>query len=86
MPSPQTTKASPSASERPALDVEIVSSEFEDGWDIGFLPDGRALVTERAGRVTMLSSTRAGALATAVEMDLSGVYARGEGGLMGLVV
>lgn len=86
VPSPQTTNASLSASERPALDVEIVSSELEDGWDIGFLPDGRALVTERAGRVTMLSSTRAGALATAVEMDLSGVYARGEGGLMGLVV
>jgi glucose/arabinose dehydrogenase len=69
-----------------ALDVEVVTDEIEHGWDIGFLPDGGALVTERAGRITHLSSTRAGAVVTRVDADLDEVYASGEGGLLGMVV
>lgn len=66
----------------PALQVETVVSGLENAWDLGFLPDGGVLVTERPGRVQLV---RDGA-ATEVEMDLSSVYARGEGGLMGLLV
>ena len=49
-------------------------------------PTGRVLVTERGGRLSLLSSTAPGATVSPVRADLSDVWARGEGGLMGLVV
>ena len=76
----------PPMGEVPALDVEVVTDEIEHGWDIGFLPDGGALVTERGGRLTHLSSTMPGAEVTRVDADLGGVFASGEGGLLGMVV
>jgi aldose sugar dehydrogenase len=76
----------PPVGEVPALSVEVVTDRIEHGWDIGFLPDGGALVTERAGRITHLSSTAPGAEVTRVEADLRGVFASGEGGLLGMVV
>ena len=76
----------PPMGEVPALQVQVVAEGLEHGWDIGFLPDGGALVTERAGRFTHLSSTGAAATVTRVEADLSGVFASGEGGLLGMVV
>ena len=76
----------PPMGEVPALDVEVVTDEIEHGWDIGFLPDGGALVTERGGRLTHLSSTAPGAEVTRVDADLGGVFASGEGGLLGMVV
>ena len=60
----------PPMGEVPALDVEVVTDEIEHGWDIGFLPDGGALVTERGGRLTHLSSTAPGAEVTRVDADL----------------
>jgi len=69
----------------PALKVAVVVDGLSDVWDIAVLPDGRALVTERDGRITLLSGTQAGATATPVQVDLADVYARGEGGLMGMV-
>ena len=69
----------------PALKVAVVADGLSDVWDIAVLPDGRALVTERDGRITLLSGTQAGATATPVQADLPDVYARGEGGLMGMV-
>jgi aldose sugar dehydrogenase len=83
---PPVTVTAPPVGEVPALEVEVVTDELEHGWDIGFLPDGGALVTERAGRITHLSTTRAGAEVTRVDVDLSGVFASGEGGLLGMVV
>lgn len=76
----------PPMGEVPALQVDVVAEGLEHGWDIGFLPDGGALVTERAGRIAHLSSTEPGAVLTPVEADLSGVLASGEGGLLGMVV
>jgi glucose/arabinose dehydrogenase len=70
----------------PGLRVTPVAAGFEIPWDVGFLPDGRVLMTERPGRISLLSSTRPGATVTPVQADLDDVYARGEGGLMGLVV
>jgi glucose/arabinose dehydrogenase len=69
----------------PALTVSVVADGLNDVWDVAVLPDGRALVTERDGRIVLLSGTRAGATATPVDADLADVYARGEGGLMGTV-
>ncbi len=68
------------------LRVQRVAAGFEHPWDIGFLPGGELLVTERPGRLTLLSGGKPGAQRTQVEADLSDVYAVGEGGLMGLVV
>jgi glucose/arabinose dehydrogenase len=70
----------------PELRVEVVADGLEHVWDLGFLPDGRVLFTERDGRISLLSSDRPGATATELNADLSDVYATGEGGLMGLVV
>lgn len=69
----------------PTLAVSVVADGLDDVWDIAVLPDGRALVTERDGRIALLSGTQAGAAVTPVAADLADVYARGEGGLMGMV-
>jgi aldose sugar dehydrogenase len=88
--SSETTQATPSPAPRssmvPALDVEVVAGGFEHGWDIGFLPDGRALVTERPGRISIVSGLREGATRSQVRADLDDVFVSGEGGLMGMVV
>ncbi|GAA5138708.1 PQQ-dependent sugar dehydrogenase [Pseudonocardia adelaidensis] len=70
----------------PELQVEAVASGLSHVWDIGFLPDGEALVTERGGRIALLSGIGPGATDRDVNADLSDVYVRGEGGLMGMVV
>jgi len=82
---PATTVA-PTRTGIPELQVELVASGLSHVWDIGFLPDGRALVTEREGRIALLSGIGPGATVREVNADLSDVYVRGEGGLMGMVV
>lgn len=76
----------PSVAQAPNLNVEIVSRGLEHGWDIGFLPDGQVLVTERPARISLLSSSLPGATRTAVTADLADVMVGGEGGLLGMVV
>ena len=66
---------------QPTLRVEVVADQLEHPWDIGFLPDGSALVTQRPGRLVLLSHG-----VRPVRVDLTDVYAEGEGGLMGLVI
>ncbi|MGH3931854.1 MAG: PQQ-dependent sugar dehydrogenase [Pseudonocardiaceae bacterium] len=70
----------------PAVQVEVLASGLEHIWDIGWLPDGSALITERPARIRLLSATRPDAKLTQVAVDLDDVYVRGEGGLMGLAV
>jgi glucose/arabinose dehydrogenase len=70
----------------PALKVEQVAHGLSHGWDIGFLPDGKVLVSQRPGRLTLLSGSRPGATSTEVRADFSDLLVRGEGGLMGMVV
>jgi len=79
--SPASTSA-----DAPELAVEKVVGGLQHGWDIGFLPDGKVLLTERPGRLKLLDRSTPGATATPVEADLGDVGARGEGGLMGLVI
>ncbi|MGL5911116.1 MAG: hypothetical protein ACRCZP_14010, partial [Phycicoccus sp.] len=50
----------------PRLAVETVTGGLEHGWDVGFLPDGRALVTERPARISVVSGLREGARRTTV--------------------
>jgi glucose/arabinose dehydrogenase len=70
----------------PEIRVDVLAAGLEHVWDIGFLPGGSALITERPAQIRLLSTTRPGARVTEVAADLDDVYVAGEGGLMGLVV
>ena len=70
----------------PVFKIEEVYGDLQHGWDIGFLPDGKVLVTERIGRFTLLSSGRPGATATRLKADTSDILVQGEGGLLGMVI
>jgi glucose/arabinose dehydrogenase len=65
------------------LEVRTVAIGLEIPWDIAFLPDGSAFVTERPGRVRLLQPD--GTLQTA-PVALVDVSAQGEGGLLGLAL
>lgn len=75
--------------------VEVVADGLTNPWDIAPLPDGSFLVDERAGRLVVIdpagavtpagAETPAGAV-TEVDADLDDLFARGETGLMGLVL
>ncbi len=84
--SPAAGSAVPSRSGTPELRVQVVAEGLSQVWDVGFLPDGQVLVTEREGKLSLLSGTSPGATVRPVQADLDDVYARGEGGLMGMVV
>ncbi|GIF42868.1 PQQ-dependent sugar dehydrogenase [Actinoplanes xinjiangensis] len=64
------------------LAVATVVAGLEHPWDLGFLPDGRILLTERPARFRLVD----GGTASEVRADLTDVSVGGEGGLMGLVV
>lgn len=82
--------ATPSSTVRtdrtPGFKIEQVAGGLEHGWDIGFLPDGKVLISERVARFTLLSSGLPGATATRVRADLGDVLVQGEGGLLGMVI
>jgi glucose/arabinose dehydrogenase len=78
--------ADPTRAGTPDLAVTEVASGLEDVWDIGVLPDGRLLLTERDGRLTLLSGAEEGATATEVDADFGDLLAQGEGGLLGMVI
>jgi glucose/arabinose dehydrogenase len=67
----------------PAPRVETVATGLEIPWENAFLPDRRALVTERPGRVRLLG--RGGRLRPRPIARVPG-SAAGEGGLLGLAV
>ncbi|MFI9011951.1 PQQ-dependent sugar dehydrogenase [Actinosynnema sp. NPDC053489] len=75
--------SAPSAQAPGGLRVEVVASGLTHPWDVGFLPDGRMLVPQRPGRIALVT---ADGEVSDVEADLGDVAARGEGGLMSLVV
>ncbi len=60
------------------LAVERIAGGLENPWALAFLPDGRLLVTERPGRLRILSG---GALSEPIT-GVPDVYARGQGGLL----
>ncbi|GAA1261289.1 PQQ-dependent sugar dehydrogenase [Saccharothrix xinjiangensis] len=80
--SQETGGSAPSTTAPEGLVVEVVASGLAHPWDVGFLPDGRMLVPQRPGRIALVEGGRV----TDVEADLGDVAARGEGGLMSLVV
>lgn len=65
------------------LAVETIATGLDHPWALAFLPDGRLLVTERPGRMRIAS--RGGTLSRPLE-GLPAVYARGQGGLLDVVL
>ena len=58
---PAAGTAAPARTGTPELRVGVVAGGLSHVWDVGFLPDGQVLVTERAGRLSLLSGTQPGA-------------------------
>jgi aldose sugar dehydrogenase len=64
--------------------IVTLTSGLENPWGLAFLPDGRMLVTERAGKLRVI--TRDGKLDPAPVTGLPRVDAQGQGGLMDVVL
>lgn len=65
----------------PQLETQTVVEGLEHVWDVKFLPSGELLLTERGGTLSVIKGEKVSVVA-----EISGVRARGEGGLMGLAV
>jgi len=63
--------------------VSTVATGLNVPWDLAFLPDGSALVTERPGRVRLLTVDRKLRRAPLARLAVS---AQGEGGLLGVAI
>lgn len=84
----QTTFARPGAatvvkSELHAFKLETVVIGLETPWGVDFLPDGRALVTEKPGRLRIIEN---GALVPTPVGGIPAVLANGQGGLLDVAV
>ncbi len=66
-----------------AFDVVTVAEGLQNAWSLAFLPGGKMLVTERPGRLRVVSAD--GKLSAAVT-GLPAVDARGQGGLLDVVL
>lgn len=65
------------------LDVQVLASGLNHPWSIAFMPDGQMLVTERAGRLRMVSPD--GKLSEPIK-GLPTVFAKDQGGLLGVAL
>jgi glucose/arabinose dehydrogenase len=70
-------------STRGVVTAETVTGGLVNPWAIEFLPDGRALVTERPGRLRVLSPS--GQLSAPVT-GVPAVFAQGQGGLLDVAI
>jgi glucose/arabinose dehydrogenase len=64
-------------------EVQVVATGLEIPWEIAFLPDDSALVTERPGRIRLLGADGELRPEPVATVDVS---AQGEGGLLGLAL
>ncbi len=72
------TKA-PAPAAKSAYKVQIVAQGLEHPWGLAFLPDGRMLVTERPGRLRLVTSD--GKISPPIS-GVPAVHARDQGGLL----
>lgn len=78
------TLAAPHASAQQArapaqMRVETLARDLENPWSLAFLPDGRMLVTERPGRLRLVSAN--GQISAPIS-GVPAVWAHGQGGLL----
>ncbi|MEK9660977.1 MAG: PQQ-dependent sugar dehydrogenase [Alphaproteobacteria bacterium] len=67
-------------SEKATYRTVTVASGLDHPWSLAFLPDGRMLVTERAGKLRVITAD--GTLLPDPVAGVPEVYARGQGGLL----
>ena len=90
----RTSRSAPSAEDRAPAErrlarssggprVSTVATGLQIPWDLAFLPDGSALVTERPGRVRLLTRDRRLRREPLARIAVS---AQGEGGLLGVAI
>jgi glucose/arabinose dehydrogenase len=72
----------PADTTAPIVDRTVWQTGLSNPWDVAFLPDSTAIITERPGRVRVRRTN--GALTTIA--TIADVLATGEGGLLGLAV
>ena len=77
----QSTGAAPSSDDRP-FQVQVIA-DLESPWAMTFLPDGRMLVTEKAGTLHLVSAD--GQQRKSVS-GIPQVASEGQGGLMDVVL
>lgn len=79
----QTSTTSPMLTSSFALQVSEINTSLQSPWGLAFLPDGRMLVTEKAGSLKLLAANGAtlGSLT-----GLPAVNSAGQGGLLDVVV
>jgi glucose/arabinose dehydrogenase len=65
------------------VQVQTVVSNLEVPWSMGFAPDGRLFVTERPGRVRIVSVTGG---SSELALTLDDTFAQGEAGTLGLAL
>ncbi|HSA54985.1 MAG TPA: PQQ-dependent sugar dehydrogenase [Gemmatimonadaceae bacterium] len=70
--------------EPPGIAVTVFASGLEAIWSLQFAPDGRLFLTERPGRIRVV--TRTGRLDETPWATVDAVNTRGEGGLLGLAL
>src|SRR5262245_66282757 len=73
----------PAVKTQQAFKIETIAQGLVHPWGLGFLPDGRLIVTERPGRVRIVTSS--GALSEPVR-GVATVYANGPGWLLDVAV
>ena len=82
-PPPSAAAGSSVAGAAPALDVTVVVDGLDHVWDVAQAPDGTLLVDERSGGFTAVLPD---GTVREVHADFDDLFARGETGLMGLVL
>lgn len=66
----------------PAPQIETIATGLDHPWSMAFLPDGRVLVTERAGRLRLVAKGKAAGAISGVPA----VYGASQGGLFDVVL
>lgn len=74
--------AVPAQAQSQPVRTQVVATGLQNPWGLAFLPDGRFLVTERAGRMRVL---QADGRASAPLTGLPSIAAGGQGGLLDVV-
>src|SRR5687768_5312035 len=69
-------------SEKLTYGVDTIAENLKNPWAIEFLPDGRMLVTERAGEVLIYEKDKQ----VAEKITIPDVYVQGQGGLLDITL
>jgi glucose/arabinose dehydrogenase len=71
-------------SEKQNFQVDTITSELQNPWGIAFLPDGRILITERAGEIRIVTDGKL--LDEKIQGLPSPIYVKGQSGLFDIVL